>query len=93
MQNSQVIVLLYGNRLIKFFICMIVPLIKKLRSIFSNKRHCLKQAFQERTLTHLKDASEMHPCRLGIETGDCSTLCALCPSLVYVSYMLKLNEN
>ena len=60
---------------------MIVPLIKKLRSILSNKRHCLKQAFQERTLTYLKDASEMHPCRMGIETGDCSTLCALCPPL------------
>ena len=29
---------------------MIVPLIKKLRSILSNKRHCLKEAFQERTL-------------------------------------------
>ena len=72
---------------------MIVPLIKKLKSILSSKRHCLKQAFQERTLTHLKDASEMHPCRLGIETGDCSTLCALCPPLGYVSYMLKLNEN
>ena len=40
----------YGNRLVKFLICMIVPLIKKLRSIFSNKEHCLKQAFQERTL-------------------------------------------
>ena len=40
----------YGNRLVKFLICMIVPLIKKLRSIFSNKEHCLKQGFQERTL-------------------------------------------
>ena len=72
---------------------MIVPLIKKLRSILSYKRHCLKQAFQERTLPHLKDASEMHPCRLGIETDECATLYAFCPPLACVSYMLKLKEN
>ena len=29
---------------------MILPLMKKLRSILSNNKHCLKQAFQERTL-------------------------------------------
>ena len=69
------------NRLIKFLICMIVPLIKKLRRILSNKRHSLKQAFQERTyprvnqqclrrcIRRLKDASEIHPCRLCIETS------------------------
>ena len=60
---------------------MIVPLIKKLRRILSNKRHSLKQAFQERTyprvnqqclrrcIRRLKDASEIHPCRLCIETS------------------------
>ena len=34
----------------KFLICMIVPLIKKVRSILNINRRCLKQPFQERTL-------------------------------------------
>ena len=33
---------------------MIVPLMKKLGSILSNNKHCLKQAFQERTLPKVK---------------------------------------
>ena len=34
----------------KFPICMIVPLIKKVRSNLNINRRCLKQPFQERTL-------------------------------------------
>ena len=86
MQNLQVIFLSVCEPTDK----MTVPLIKKFRSILSNKRHCLKQAFQERTLPkvkqlclrccmrRLKDVSEIYLCWLGIATSVLH--CALCVS-------------
>ena len=50
MQNFQVIVLSVWEPTDKISHLHDLPLMKKLKSILSNNRHCLKQAFQGRTL-------------------------------------------